>query len=57
MRDRDLGKKAITSQRLSLRLSQYGDCSRPYSTLTSKLSRLRMIERPVTELEGIEHES
>ena len=50
-------KLAITSHGHSLRLSQYGDCSRPYSTLTSKPSRMRVIERPVTELEDIEIES
>lgn len=47
----------ITSQELNLRLSQYGICSRPYSTLTRKLSRMRMIKRPETELDDVEQES
>ena len=47
----------IASQGLILRRSQYGICSRPYRSLTSKLSRMRMIKRPETELESVEPES
>ena len=44
----------ISGHGLNLRLSQYGICSRPYSTLTRKLSRMRMIKRPETELDNVE---
>jgi hypothetical protein len=44
-------------RRLSLRLSQYGDCSRPYSTPASKPSRIQVIKHPLTELDDIELKS
>jgi hypothetical protein len=52
-----MSMRLTAGRRLSLRLSQYGDCSRPYSTPASKPSRIQVIKHPLTELEVIEHKS